>query len=68
MSCTSLTEAPETLGVARETRPPAPRSRAAWTASGIRTVQELLGHPDVYIHVNRGPAGVHSPAHRMLGA
>ena len=33
-----------------------------------RTVQELLGHPDVYTHVNRGPAGVHSPAHRMLGA
>ena len=40
----------------------------------IRTVQELLGHRDVattmiYTHVlNRGPAGVRSPADRMLGA
>ena len=33
----------------------------------IRTVQELLGHPGVHTHVNRGPAGVHSPADQMLG-
>jgi site-specific recombinase XerD len=38
----------------------------------IRTVQELLGHRDVtttmiYTHVlNRGPAGVQSPADRMM--
>jgi integrase len=38
----------------------------------IRTVQELLGHDDVtttmiYTHVlNRGPAGVISPADRVL--
>jgi integron integrase len=37
----------------------------------IRTVQELLGHLDVtttmvYTHVNRGPAGVRSPADRMF--
>ncbi len=41
--------------------------------SDIRTVQELLGHTDVattmiYTHVlNRGPAGVRSPADRLLG-
>jgi site-specific recombinase XerD len=40
----------------------------------IRTVQELLGHRDVsttmiYPHVlNRGPAGVRSPANRMFNA
>ncbi len=40
----------------------------------IRTVQELLGHGDVfttmiYTHVlNRGPAGVRSPADRMVGS
>ncbi len=40
--------------------------------SDIRTVQELLGHRDVattmlYTHVlNRGPAGVRSPADRLL--
>jgi len=41
--------------------------------SDIRTVQEVLGHKDVattmiYTHVlNRGPAGVRSPADRLLG-
>ena len=41
--------------------------------SDIRTVQELLGHVDVrttmiYTHVlNRGPAGVRSPADRLFG-
>jgi integrase len=39
--------------------------------SDIRTVQELVGHRDVttmiYRHVlNRGPAGVRSPADRLL--
>jgi site-specific recombinase XerD len=42
--------------------------------SDIRTVQELLGHKHVattmiYTHVlNHGPAGVQSPADRLLGA
>ena len=42
--------------------------------SDIRTVQELVGHRDVattmiYTHVlNRGPAGVRSPADRLFGA
>ena len=41
--------------------------------SDIRTVQDLLGHRDVattmiYTHVlNRGPAGVESPADRIFG-
>lgn len=41
--------------------------------SDIRTIQELLGHKDVttpmiYTHVlNRGPAGVTSPADRQCG-
>lgn len=40
--------------------------------SDIRTAQEMLGHKDVvttmiYTHVlNRGPAGVRSPADRLL--
>ena len=42
------------------------------SGSDIRTVQELLGHKDVattmiYTHVlNHGPAGVRSPADRLL--
>ena len=46
--------------------PPPPSAR-------VRTVQELVGHRDVtttqiYTHVlNRGPAGVQSPADRILG-
>ena len=51
-------------------------SRRIWLEDGhdIRTVQETLGYRDVattmiYTHVlNRGPAGVRSPADRILGA
>jgi site-specific recombinase XerC len=50
----------------------APTCSAMFETLVIRTVQELLGHREVtttmiYTHVlNRGPAGVRSPADRMV--